>query len=239
MIKTFILTLAILWAAPALAQQPCANPGGKRYIGTATYFAPDATRTKGILVTVGNGRGPVPDTRPECLPLPIRLNNPGALKTPNAGPWAGQIGKDRKGHAIFKDVGSGVSAWTLWIHRRVKEGRDTAFKLMSMYAPPDDCVGSIDKIKNAAGKWVCPPGVSLNPTRQYAERVAMAAGKKADDVLFTKAPSCPASRNQLFAMLEEVMRFENGSFCGKNGCSVNRALFDAALDAQAPATSCS
>jgi hypothetical protein len=214
----------------AHAQQKCANPAGKKYISKAQYYAPDATRAQGILVSFGAVRVPVPDRRPECLPLPVRLNNPGALKTPNAGPWNGQIAKDLKGHAVFRTTGAGVAAWTLWMERRVQDGRNTAFKLMSMYAPPDDCIGSVKKIKNAQGQWVCPPGYPLNPTREYADRVAAAVNKKADDILFTSRPSCPQNRDAAFAMLEAIMKFENGAFCGKNGCSVERTLFEAAMD---------
>lgn len=222
----------------ATSQPACSNSGAIRYIPKATFFAPDATRARGILVTSGLGRTAVADVRPECLPLPIRLNNPGALKTPIAGPWAGQVGKDGKGHAIFDSVGSGIAAWTLWVQRRMHEGRNTSFKLMSMYAPPDDCVGSVKKVKKGSGESVCPPGFPLNPTRQYADRVAMAAHKGSDDVLFSSPPTCKSNRDALFAMLEAVMRFENGAFCGKNGCSVDRHLFETVLDAQSLGTTC-
>jgi hypothetical protein len=211
---------------PAIAQN-CANPGGVRYHpGAPAIFAPDATRALGFLIEVDTPtpRRP-PDLRPQCLPLPIRYNNPGALKTPQAGPWPGQVGKDTRGHAVFTHLEDGVAAWLTWLKRRIDNGTNTPFKLMSMYAPPDDCIGSVDKLPNGQ----CPPGFPLNDTAGYARRVANVFGIGIHDKIALTPPSCK-NRQGMKAFFGEVMQVELGArFCHRK-CGMQGDMFDKAAD---------
>lgn len=213
----FLLATNSSWAAD------CKNPSGKKsYLSNPEFFSPDGTRGEGLRVKVKGNYVQVPDVRPQCLPIPVRYNNFGALKTRSKGPWAGQVSRDRKGHAVFKDVESGLSAWGTWIAARTKEPK-SAFEIMSIYAPPTDCVGSIGTPPDK-----CPYGI--NPTAQYAAQVASAVGKTAHDKLNLDATDCREGRDALFALFVEVATFEIGSnFCGGR-CDVDRDLFDRAID---------
>ncbi len=214
--------MMLMAAGSGGAELSCGNPGREIYNRNPSACAPDGSRGVGLQVTVGGNLTPVPDTRCACLPIPARYNNFGALKTPAAGPWQGQVGKDSKGHAVFATTGDGLAAWALWIKRRTDGRPTTAFKLMSVYAPPDDCVGSIGTPPN------CPFGI--NPTRDYAQKVAAAVGKTADDTLNLDARDCKEGRDALYAVFSQVATFEIGrKFCGGD-CAIDREMFDTALD---------
>ena len=226
----FLTAIVGCWASTAYSQtDACKNPGAVRYIRTATLYAPDETRTDGLKIGLPTKMRDVPDRRPECLPLPVRFNNPGALQTPKAGPWEGQIGKDKKGHAIFKSIEAGVGAWLTWVQRRAAEGRNTPFKLMSMYAPPDDCVGSVDKLPN--GK--CPPGFPLNDTAGYAKKIAQAFGVGTNSSVELSVKTCE-QRAALKVFLQEVVTMENGkNFCASR-CEIDPLVFERAANAVSP-----
>jgi hypothetical protein len=96
----------------------------------------------------------------------IRFNNYWCVK---AAGWRGQISKDSRGHAQFDTPASGAHTY------RYSHNLKTANEIISRYAPSDDCVGSIGKPPN------CPHGV--NPVKDYAERIAQAAGKKPSEDL--------------------------------------------------------
>ncbi len=220
----------LAWSAPCMARPPapCQNPGGLQYTKTWTpaFSAPDATRAEGLFVEVDKNPHPVVDVRAACLPLAARYNNPGAVKTRASGYWPGQTKKDGKGHAVFSRLPDGVTTWMTWIQARHAEGKNTAFALMSIYAPPDDCIGSVDKLPNGQ----CPPGYPLNPTAAYAARVAAVAGVGPDDPLDLDGRSC-SGRAFLRAFFEEVMIFEMGrAFC-HDRCAVAPSLIDVASDA--------
>jgi|GEM_PF-1923868 len=142
-----------------------------------------------------------------------------------------QIAKDKRGHAVFDSVEGGTAAWGLWMRKKFESGRAySAFDIMSVYAPPDDCVGSI---RNKDGQ--CPYG--LNPTQVYAERVAASVGKKANDHLDLNGANCQGGRNGLYALFREIASFEiGGNFCGRKDaasgrvCEIDRAMFDRAPD---------
>ncbi|MDP9038023.1 MAG: hypothetical protein M3O02_01960, partial [Acidobacteriota bacterium] len=94
----------------------------------------------------------------------------------------GQISRDPHGHAVFDTIESGIGEVLNWLERRRKEGNDTALLMISRYAPPDDCLGSVEKIHNSTtGKLECPRKNPLNPTREYAARVAAAVAKDVDE----------------------------------------------------------
>jgi hypothetical protein len=210
--------------APASASESiaCANPNHHVYVQSPTVFAPDGTRALGLTVRVGGQMSPPPDLRPACLPIAVRYNNYGVLKTPRAGPWPGQLAKDGHGHAVFETVDAGVAAWVMWLQRRAASGHQTSMSIMSLYAPPDDCVGSIGIPPN------CPYGI--NPTREYATRVASAVNLGPDDSLSLDT-RCQASRDGLYAIYISVVTMEIGrDFCGGVNCGIDRSMFNRAMD---------
>lgn len=222
-----LLLVVLCLYPPSLAQaKQCYNPGKIRYHkGVPGFFAPESKRALGFYVEADSLPKRPPDLRPECLPLPIRYNNPGALQTPRAGPWSGQTGRDAKGHAVFQNLEDGVAAWLLWVKRRAAAGTNTAYKLMSMYAPPNDCIGSVDKLSNGQ----CPRRFPLNDTIGYANRVSLSFGVGPNDRLTLSGETC-AARKGLKTFFTEVMKVELGNaFC--NGvCKVDDAVFDAAAN---------
>lgn len=231
-VALFLATFFISAPGPAVAEsKSCNNPQGKTFKVAPLYKAPDATRGAGVLVTINGRLERLPDTTASCLPLSLRLNNPGALQTPRAGPWKGQIAKDGHGHAVFATLSDGISAWMTWVARRTAANPNmTAFQMMSIYAPPDDCLGTVSKLPN--GK--CPPGRPLNPTLTYAKRIAQAVGKQPHDALVLDPTDCKDGRDSLFAIFREIMTFEAGiGFCGGAQCSVDRDIFDEAVTVSA------
>lgn len=219
--RIFFLAMAIiLFSSSANAMDKvCDTPSGKIYNSNPKFSAPDEERGKGIYVQQDGKLEPLRETRAKCLPLPIRYNNFGALKTRSRGPWAGQIDKDSKGHAIFTTAKDGIGAWVEFIDGLKKP--QTAFTLMSRYAPPNDCVGSV-------GVWPdCPYGP--NPTEEYARKVARAVALGPHDRLKIDPSHC-MGRIALETLLNEIVTFENGAgFCGGR-CEVDPDIFNSALD---------
>src|SRR5687768_9948376 len=186
--------LLLIGIVSADSEPLCKNPVPKPYIRKAPLCAPDGSRGRGIRIR--DTAVAIPDLRCECLPIAIRYNNPGVLKTRKAGYWRGQIGKDSKGHAIFESVDAGIAAWATWISIRAdRRPPHTAFSLMSLYAPPDDCVGSVGKPPD------CPFGT--NPTLEYAIRVARAVNKGPQDPLNLDGRDCANGRPSLYSLFTE------------------------------------
>jgi hypothetical protein len=212
---------AMAWAFPTFAQTACGNPGGNTYHPSPRIMAPDGTRGIGLTINVRGAMKPVPDLRARCLPIAVRYNNFGVLKTP-AQRWRGQIDRDSKGHAVFGTTEAGVAAWGEWIKRRTASGPKSALELMSLYAPVDDCVGSIGTPPN------CPHGI--NPTRRYATRIAASLEKGVNDKLNLDGTDCREGREALYAFFSQVATFEIGEdFCA-GVCGIDRSLFDRAMD---------
>lgn len=219
----------LVWLAPAAQGQTCANPNKKIYNNHPEACAPDGTRGVGVSVRGRDGHpADVPDLRCKCLPIALRYNNPGVLKTPRGG-WAGQMQDargspvhDSKGHAVFPTVEAGVAAWSMWMKKRSEEGdRRTAFKIMSLYAPPDDCVGSIGKPPN------CPFGI--NPTEEYARKVAASVGRGPHDTLNLDG-HLREGRDTLYSIFSVIITFEiGGDFCN-GSCTVSRDVFERGMD---------
>ena len=135
---------------------------------------------------------------------------------------AGEPIADAKGHALFASVEDGIAAWEEWMKRRIEKGQfTTAFQIMSLYAPPDDCVGSIGKPPN------CPYGI--NPTLEYAERVASAVNKGANEELNLDGADA-RGREVLYAVFSAIATFEIGSDFCKSKCKISREMFDKAMD---------
>ena len=228
--KAIFAICSLLYALDASAIE-CGNPVTTPYNNAPKYFAPDGTRGEGIKIWIKGALSEIVDTKPACLPIPLRYNNFGALKTPSKGPWPGQVGKDDKGHAIFSTVQAGMTAWGIWMKRKGDSDKpQTAMSIMSVYAPPDDCVGSIGKFPN------CPFG--KNPTAEYAAQVAASVDKTAQDVLSLNGADCKEGRIVLYGLLQQIATFEIGAnFCGRESgktsglCHIDRELFDKAMDA--------
>lgn len=157
-VKTFfeVALLIAMSGVPANAQAgACKNPNRKTYNQRPPFCAPKGTRGVGISLVIDDKKRPIPDLRCSCLPIALRYNNPGVLKTPR-GRWkvqlrdsSGRAIADSKGHAFFGSVKDGIAGWAEWMKRRIeKDHLTTAFQIMSLYAPPDDCVGSIGKPPN-------------------------------------------------------------------------------------------
>lgn len=201
----------------------CGNAVAKPFHAAPVFFAPDETRARGILVNIDGGAGePIRDRRAPCLPLPLRLNNPGAQKSVDA---PGQTGSDAKGHATFATNEDGIAEIVRWVERRQREGKGSAFAMMSRYAPPDDCIGSVDKLPSGE----CPPGFPLNPTHEYAQRIAAALGKGPMDDLGLGLHKCADERRAIRIFVEEIMTFESGAAFCEGRCGISDAVFDAAV----------
>jgi hypothetical protein len=225
------LAVVVVHPFPALGAIPalvCNNPGHQIFRKDPPISAPDATRAIGVLIRGDKGTGErIPDRRPSCLPLALRLNNPGAQKAVHA---PGQIGRDPRGHAVFDTVESGIAEVIAWIERRRVEHNDTAFLMMSRYAPPDDCLGSVGKIRSPlTGNLECPPKYPLNPTREYAVSVAAAVGKGPNDHLALGRTKCPDERKAVKTFIDQIITFESGGgFCAQL-CIVDAQVFDRAI----------
>lgn len=212
------------------AAPTCKNLVRKPYKPSPQVFAPPQTLGDGIHIWMGGKATAIPDRRPACLPIPLRYNNPGAIKTRDKTWWPHQVAKDNLGHAVFNSVENGIAAWGLWIREKYESGRPySAFDIMSVYAPPTDCVGSARK----AGRCI----YGLNPTKLYANRVAAGVGKKAHDPLDLNGANCREARDGLYALFRVIASFEiGGNFCGRKDdssaavCEIDRNMFNRALD---------
>lgn len=231
--NSVVIILLAAASTASVAQMPvlsCGNPVTTPYNSSPQFFAPDGTRGVGIKIWVKGVSSSIPDTKAACLPIALRYNNPGVLKTPSKGPWPNQTTKDSKGHAIFPTVEAGITAWGLWMKKKSESAKPhTAMSIMSVYAPPDDCVGSIGTPPN------CPYG--LNPTAEYAARIAFSVGKKPTDVLNLDGTDCKEGREALYALFQQIASFEiGGNFCGREDknklalCDFDREIFDNSMD---------
>lgn len=130
--------------------------------------------------------------------LCIRFNNYWCMKSVG---WEGEVGKDARGHAIFNDPVFSARAvarqFRTWWFR---DGKRTAFQIMSTYAPPDDCVGSVGKPPN------CKYGP--NPTEIYAARVAESIRKGPNDSLDLFDASGKLNRSLAIPFFQAIASFE-------------------------------
>lgn len=224
----FATTHAASYAQPDMSS--CSNPVSTPYSRSPLFFSPDGTRGVGVKIWIKGNLSEIPDTSAKCLPIALRYNNPGVIKTPSKNSWPNQIGKDSKGHAVFPTVEAGIVAWGLWMKKKFQSGvPQTAMSIMSVYAPPFDCVGTIGVFPD------CPYGA--NPTAAYAQRVASGVGKEPNDVLNLDGSDCKEGRAVLYHLFQEIATFEIGAnFCGRERpgklslCIFDRGLFDKALD---------
>lgn len=221
----------LLISSITYAKIECENLVKIPYNSTPNIYAPKETLGQGIRIWKNGKLIPIPDTRPACLPIALRLNNPGALKTKKAVYWKGQISKDKKGHAVFATVEDGVSAMGEWFKTKYNSGKKyTAYDIMSIYAPPAGCVGDVGTPPDH-----CTYG--LNPTKEYATRIANSVNKKYNEPLNLNGSDCKEGREAMYALISEIATFEiGGNFCGKESkkslasCSIDRDMFDRSMD---------
>jgi hypothetical protein len=224
-VSTIFAVAAALGLGTTQVHAECSNAVRKPYNLSPIVYAPDQTRALGALVEVDKGLGrAVTDRRASCLPIPLRYNNPGSIQTPKGG-WPNQTGKDRHGTATFATMEDGVKAFMLWVKRREAQRVDTAFKMISLYAPPDDCIGSVDKLPDGT----CPNG--FNDTKGYARKVSEAVRLGPNDRLPLDGSDGEKGRPTIRALLRAIMTFEVGAdFCNR-ACDVEDAIFQRAADA--------
>lgn len=67
------------------------------------------------------------------LPLGLRNNNPGNLRTGSA--WKGMIGSNA-GFVVFSNLGYGLRALAIDLDTKIERGLNTIQKIISVYAPP-------------------------------------------------------------------------------------------------------
>lgn len=217
-----VAVLLLISTGEAHAAIVCKNPGGEVYNKSPTVFAPEAQRTVGVLIEAETGGRAVPDTRAECLPIALRYNNIGSIQTPKGG-WPNQIGKDKRNTAVFPSVKDGLRVMMIWLQRRDAEKINTAFKIMSRYAPPDDCVGSLDKLPNGT----CPKG--FNDTAGYAKKISGAVGLGINDKLDLNGGSC-SGRKTIRSVARTIMTYEIGAKLCHKTCDVEEGLFNSVAD---------
>jgi hypothetical protein len=138
----------------------------------------------------------------------MKLNNYWCLKGVGANGtvgWDGGLGVDDDGHAAFRSAVHGARAAARNLRTAyTKRGRKTAWDIMSVYAPPNDCVGGE---RNRRPNGTCRHG--KNPTATYAAQVARGITDdiRADLRLFT--PEGAATEN-LHVLLANIAAFEIG-----------------------------
>lgn len=182
-VALLIVMSAVSFAAPSHAQAQRIERTGLSIVGPDRKLT-SATFTEQELAANGM--------------LCIRYNNYWCMKS--AG-WDGETGKDGRNHAIFSDsvysARAAAKQLRTWWYR---DKRRSAFDIMSKYAPPDDCVGSVGKPPN------CPYGI--NPTEQYAQTIAAAVQKKSGDDLGLFKADGKMNRTVAIPLLQAIARFE-------------------------------
>ena len=140
-------------------------------------------------------------------PLGIRHFNFGCIKTKKSGFWLGQIDKDKFGHAIFEKPIYGIRAMVvLNIEIIEQRGHNTLLKFFSVYAPSNDCVGSI---KDKQGNCL----YGYNKPEKYASKVAEIVGLGINEEINLRNERGELNVQLLSILLSEVAKFETGKNC--------------------------
>ena len=129
-----------------------------------------------------------------------KLNNYWCLKDIG---WEGGLGHDQHNHTAFTSAAYGARAAVRNLRTAyVKRERRTAFQIMSAYAPPNDCIGSIRLVDGS-----CKFG--LNPTKEYAVIVAkgITEDPNADLQLFDDHGKATEA---LVTLLKNICSYETG-----------------------------
>lgn len=140
-------------------------------------------------------------------PLGVRYFNFGCVKTPKNKWWKGQIDYDMYGHAIFNEAKWGILAFIEVTLKQIEENkRNTPFKFISVYAPPEECIG--DK-KNPDGS--CKYG--KNPTEKYAQKIADALGLSMDEIIILRNDEGELQAEVIAILFSAIAKFELGLDC--------------------------
>lgn len=151
-------------------------------------------------------------------PLGIRYFNFGCIKTKQSGFWLGQIDKDKFGHAIFKSPLYGIRTMVILNAEIIeKRGKNTLFKFFNVYAPNNDCVGSI---KDDKGNCL----YGYNKPEQYAQKVADALGIQIHDSLVLRDSQGSIDLKLMTLLVSEVAKFETGKNCKFEQETVEKAM---------------
>lgn len=114
------------------------------------------------------------------LPRGIRNNNPGNIRFNQTVNWAGQIGKDSDGFAVFSHMFYGIRALTIdLLNKYHEDGLLTVHDIITKYAPPEE-----------------------NDTQAYINRVCNYMSVAPDDLLNMHA--------KLHAFVNAITRQESG-----------------------------
>ncbi|HRD82923.1 MAG TPA: hypothetical protein PLL53_19360 [Saprospiraceae bacterium] len=152
-------------------------------------------------------------------PLGIRFFNFGCIKTKKSGFWLGQIDKDSKGHAIFKEPIYGIRAMVMLNAEIIEErNKNTLLKFFNVYAPSTDCVGSLTKDKDGN----CPKG--YNKPDLYAKKVGDAIGLGINDKLLIRDKEGNLDVKLMTLIMNEVAQFETGKKCKFTEETILRAI---------------
>ena len=155
-------------------------------------------------------------------PLGIRYFNFGCIKTKKNGFWLGQIGKDSKGHAIFKKPIYGIRTMIILNTEIIeKRGKNTLLKFFNVYAPSTDCIGSVDKVL-VNGKYICPNG--NNDPKKYAKKVGDAIGLGINDIIPLRDSNGKLDVKLINLIINEVAFFETGKNCKFSEETVKKAI---------------
>lgn len=133
----------------------------------------------------------------------VKLNNYWCLKDVG---WNGSVGRDSDGHTAFLDGSMAARAVVRNFRTSYfKHGRKTAFQIMSVYAPPNDCIGSLAGTRKDG---TCIQG--KNPTEKYAIRVARGVSDNSDADLLLFYANGVANESNLVKFLQNMSSFEIG-----------------------------
>ncbi len=151
-------------------------------------------------------------------PLGIRYYNFGCVKTKQKGFWMGQIAKDKFGHAIFKAPIYGIRAMALLNIEIIEQRKkNTLLKFFNVYAPSDDCVGSI---RDDKGNCI----YGYNHPEVYAKKVGDALGIKIDVPINIRNDKGEINTKLMALLLNAVGKFETSKDCKIEESTIARAL---------------
>ena len=189
------LTKLLLLSATALSSGA--------YAGESVTFSPDRKEVSNWKAQAAVHLNVKPETLAKYESLRcVKLNNYWCLKDVG---WVGVIGHDSDNHTAFSDgFFAARAAVRNFRTAYVISGRKSALGIMSVYAPPDDCIGSKGGMR--------PDGTCIkgkNPTEQYALTVSkgISTDINADLVLFD---SQGHATDALVRFLIEMSVFELG-----------------------------
>lgn len=110
----------------------------------------------------------------------LRNRNPGNIRNSSRYDWRGQVGKDEKNFAVFRDDFYGIRALARDLRTKHRRGLNTIRKIIEVYAPPSE-----------------------NDTQSYIKKTAIRTKKGANEVLSLN------EKNWLL-LVKAIIKHENG-----------------------------